>query len=165
MGVFHVARVRRGAFSAVVLAVAVVGLCLPLAPAAIAQEPGLPTEPPYEGAWHPPIVPAPVPFSLNSYDVIDAVWLLRRVDFVHHWDHESRPRIIPVRTAQSYWVDYDPDAYEAHQNRYSILLNGEPIEWDHIYVEYNHEMVNLRLLYTYRNQKPPPDLPYRLVWP
>lgn len=34
--------------------------------------------------WNPPIVPAPEPFSLNSYDAIDVVALLRRVRFLQH---------------------------------------------------------------------------------
>lgn len=115
--------------------------------------------------WRPPIVPAPEPFTLNSYDVIDAVWMLRRVGFLQRWDGHTRPETIAVRTARSVWVAYDPDAYEGHRNRYDILLNGEPIEWDLLYVEYANDMINLRLLYTYRNQQPPPDLPYRLRWP
>lgn len=112
-----------------------------------------------------PILPAPEPFSLNSYDVIDAVLLLRRVRFLQRWDYESAPETVVVHTARSVHVGFDPDAYYAHQNRYSILLNGEPIDWDHLYVEYAGDMINLRLLYTYRNQKPPPEIPFRLRWP
>ena len=115
--------------------------------------------------WSVPIVPAPSPFSLNSYDVIDAVWLIRRAGLLQRWDYESRPETVPVRTVESVWNGYDPNAYEGHRNRYSILLNGEPIEWNYLYVEYAGDMINLRMLYTYRNQKPPPDVPYRLRWP
>lgn len=115
--------------------------------------------------WDPPLVPAPEPFTLNSYDVIDVVWLLRRSEFVLRWDYESKPTIVTVRSAGSTWVGFDPDAYEGHRNRYTVLLNGSPIDWDHLYVEYDGDMINLRLLYTYRNQKPPPDIPYRLRWP
>ncbi len=115
--------------------------------------------------WSAPIVPAPDPFTLNSYDVIDAVWMIRRVRFLQYWDYENRPETVTARTVQSIPVGFDPNAYEGHENRYDILLNGEPIDWDHLYIEYGGEMINLRLLYTYRNQKPPPDLPYRLRWP
>lgn len=115
--------------------------------------------------WSAPIVPAPTPFSLNSYDVIDAVWLIRRAGFLQRWDYETRPETVAVDTVESVWSGYDPHAFEGHRNRYSILLNGEPLDWDHIYVEYAGDMINLRLLYTYRNQKPPPDVPYRLRWP
>ena len=115
--------------------------------------------------WDPPLVPASDPFTLSSYDVIDAVWLIRRSEYLLWWDYESRPQTVTIASVQSFWTGYDPDAYEGHQNRYSILLNGKPIDWDHLYVEYDGDMLNLRLLYTYRNQKPPPDLPYRLRWP
>jgi hypothetical protein len=115
--------------------------------------------------WSPPLVPASEPFSLGAYDVIDAVWLIRRARFLQYWDYERAPETIVARSVESYWVDFDPNAYEGHQNRYSILLNGEPIDWDHLYVEYAGDMINLRLLYTYRNQKPPPEVPYRLRWP
>lgn len=115
--------------------------------------------------WSAPVVPAASPFSLSSYDVIDAVWLIRRAGFLQRWDYENRPETVAVRTVSSAWVDYDPNAYEGHRNRYTIILNGEPIDWNHIYVEYAGDMLNLRMLYTYRNQKPPPDLPYRLRWP
>lgn len=115
--------------------------------------------------WQAPVVPAPEPFSLGSYDAIDAVWMLRRVRFLQWWDGQTRPQIVAVRTVESVWVGYDPDAYDGHQNRYDILLNGEPLEWDRLYIEYHNDMVNLRLLFTYRNQQPAPDLPYRLRWP
>jgi len=117
------------------------------------------------GPWQAPIVTAPEPFTLNSYDVIDAVWMIRRARFLQYWDYENRPEIVTARTVQSVPVGFDPNAYEGHQNRYDILLNGEPVDWDHLYIEFGGEMINLRLLYTYRNQKPPPDLPYRLRWP
>jgi len=121
-------------------------------------------QPPGE-RWNPPILPAPQPFTLNSYDVIDAVWMIRRAGFLQWWDGESRPLIVPVRRVESTWVGYDPQAYEGHRNRYDVLLNGEPLDWDCLYVEYDNDSINLRLLYTYRNQQPPPDLPYRLRWP
>ncbi|MFW5784529.1 MAG: hypothetical protein ACOCY8_08435, partial [Spirochaetota bacterium] len=115
--------------------------------------------------WAPPIVPAPHPFTLNSYDVIDAVWLIRRARFLQWWDGTERPRTIVARTVRSVWVDHDPEAYEGHRNRYDILLNGEPADWNNLYVEFGGDMINLRMLYTYRNQQPVPDLPYRLRWP
>jgi hypothetical protein len=122
-------------------------------------------DPSAHAPWTAPIVPAPEPFTLNSYDAIDAAWMLRRVGFVQLWDYESRPETIAVESARTVWVDYNPNAYEGHQNRYDVLLNGEPVDWNRTYIEYDNDMINLRLLYTYRNQKPPPDLPYRLRWP
>lgn len=114
--------------------------------------------------WNPPIVPAPEPFSVNSRDALEAIALIRRVGLMQWWDGSSRPRIVAVREIYSIHVGFDPDAYEGHQNRYDLVLNGEPIDWDQLYIEYDGEMLNLRLLYTYRNQEPIPDLPYRLRW-
>jgi hypothetical protein len=108
-----------------------------------------------------PILPAPEPFSLNSYDVIDAVWMIRRSFALVYDDGETR-RTVPVRVVRSVWVGFDPDAYENHQNRYDIELNGEPLDWDHLYIEYAGDLVNLRLLFTYRNQQPIPDVQYRI---
>ena len=109
-----------------------------------------------------PILPAPQPFTLNSYDVIDAVWMIRRSFALIHWNGEGTRRTVPVHSVESIWVGFDPDAYENHQNRYDVLLNGKPIDWDHLYIEYAGSLVNLRLLYTYRNQQPIPDVEYRL---
>ena len=109
-----------------------------------------------------PILPAPEPFTLNSYDVIDAVWMIRRSFALVYSNGEGTRRTVPVRSVQSIWVGFDPEAYENHQNRYDVLLNGEPLDWDHLYIEYAGSLVNLRLLYTYRNQQPVPDVQYRL---
>lgn len=112
--------------------------------------------------WDPPIVPAPEPFSLSSRDAIHAVLLIRQVGLLQWWDGESRPVIVPVDEVYSVHVGFDPDAYEGHQNRYDLMLNGEPLDWDHLYIAYDEDVLNLRLLYTYRNQQPIPDVPYRL---
>ena len=115
--------------------------------------------------WVGPILPPNEPFTLNSYDFIDAVAMIRRARKLLYWDHSTRPRIVPVRRVESVPVAFDSQAWENHQHRYDILLNGEPIDWDRLYIEYAGDMINLRMLYTYRNQQPPPDLPYRLRWP
>lgn len=109
-----------------------------------------------------PILPAPEPFTLNSYDVIDAVWMIRREPALLRVAADGEREIVPVRTVQSIWVGFDPDAFENHQNRYDVLLNGEPLDWDHLYIEYAGSLVNLRMLYTYRNQRPVPDVEYRV---
>lgn len=101
-------------------------------------------------------------FTLNSYDVIDAVMRIRRSRFLLERRESGPPRVVTVESAFSEWVGYEPDAFENHRNRYTIVLNGEPIDWDSLYIEYGGEMVSLRLLYTYRNQRPIPEIPYRL---
>ena len=77
-------------------------------------------------------------------------------------DDDGSRATIPVRSVQSVWIDFDPEAYENHQNRYDVELNGEPMDWDHLFIEYDGTMVNLRLLFSYRNQQPVPHVRYRI---
>lgn len=114
-----------------------------------------------EEEWDPPIVPAAVPFTVNSYDAIDAVLMLRRAGLLQYRFADGATRIVPVESVYSYWVGFDPAAYKNHQNRYNLMLNNEPIDWGNLFVEYGGEMINLQLLYTYRNQQPVPDVRYR----
>ena len=109
-----------------------------------------------------PILPASEPFSLNSYDVIHAVLMIRREPALLRVDDDGARTIVPVRNVRSVWIDFNPDAYEDHQNRYDVELNGKPLDWDHLFIEYDGSMVNLRLLFTYRNQQPVPDVQYRV---
>jgi hypothetical protein len=51
---------------------------------------------------------------------------------------------------------------ELHRRRFDIILNGEPLEWSSHYVEYGGRMVNLQILFTYRNQRPVPAVPFYL---
>ncbi len=102
------------------------------------------------------------PFTLNSYDVIHAVLMIRREPALLRVDDDGVRTIVPVRSVRSIWIDFNPDAYENHQNRYDVELNGVPLDWDHLFIEYGGTMVNLRLLFTYRNQQPVPDVHYRI---
>jgi hypothetical protein len=140
------------------LAVAIAALAIATVVVASVISPGVS----HAQAWSAPIVPAAQPFTLNSYDALDAVALLYRVGFVQLRFGDGSLRTIRVRTARTVWVDYDPDAYEAHRNRYDVVVNETPIDWDHTYIEYERRMVNLRLLYTYRNQQPIIPPRYRL---
>ena len=117
------------------------------------------------GAWTGPILPAPDPFTLNGYDAVTAVAMIHRARLLQHWDFHTAPSIVAVRSVRAYFVGVDLDAFEGHQERYDVELNGEPIDWDHTYIEYDGDMINLRLLFTYRNQRPVPDVPYRLRYP
>lgn len=102
------------------------------------------------------------PFTLNSYDVIHAVLMIRREPALLRVDADGVRTIVPVRSVRSVWVDFNPDAYENHQNRYDVEMNDEPLDWDHLFIEYGGAMVNLRLLFIYRNQHPVPDVQYRI---
>jgi hypothetical protein len=97
-----------------------------------------------------PILPAPVPFSLNSHDVIQAVNMILSEPALLRVDYDGSRASVPVHSARSVWIDFDPDAFENHQNRYDVELNGTLIDWDHLFIEYAGNMVNLRLLFTYR---------------
>lgn len=109
-----------------------------------------------------PFPPASEPFTLNSYDVIQAVLMIRSEPALLRVGDDGVRTIMSVRSVRSVWVDFNPDAYENHQNRYDVELNGEPLDWDHLFIEYAGSMINLRLLFTYRNQQPVPDVQYRI---
>jgi hypothetical protein len=109
-----------------------------------------------------PPYPAYEPFSLNSYDVISAVLMIRREFALVRVDEAGHTSILPVHSVRSVWVDFDPDAFENHQNRYDILLNDEPLDWNHTYIEYGGDLVNLKILFTYNNQRPFADVDYRV---
>ncbi|MDC7241002.1 MAG: hypothetical protein PQJ50_11645, partial [Spirochaetales bacterium] len=55
----------------------------------------------------------------------------------------------------SWFLDHDESFPKGHRNRYDIIVNGEALDWDNSYFEYGNDLVNLRLLFLYRNQHPP----------
>jgi hypothetical protein len=108
------------------------------------------------------IVPNPEPFSVNSYHALQAVAMIRRARFLQHWDGTGMPETIVVEQVESTHIGFNEEATPAHQHRYDILLNGEPLDWDHTYIAYDGRMTNLRLLFTYRNQHPPEGRLYHI---
>lgn len=109
------------------------------------------------------IVPTRDPFTLNAYDATQALWMIRRAGLLQSWSPGARRRNIAVREVHAVLVEIDRDAPTAAlRRRYDLLLNGEPLDWRTTYIEYGGRMVNLQLLFTYRNQYPPGDLPYRI---
>ncbi len=106
------------------------------------------------------IVPNPSPFSLNSYDALHAASLIRRVGFLQLWDGRGMPETVAVNRVESVHIGFDPDAVPARRQRYDLHVNGQALEWNVTYIEYAGRMVNLRLLFTYRNQHPPEGLEY-----
>ena len=107
-------------------------------------------------------LPAPEPFSLNGYDTIQAVSVLQRAGLVRVVDEDGRPRTVAVRDVHAVLTGVDEHAAPAYRLRYDIVLNGEPLEWDKTYVEYGRRMVNMKLLFTYRNQVPSSSVPYHI---
>lgn len=108
------------------------------------------------------ILPAPEPFSVSAYDAQQAIDMIRRVGLLESWGGGGQASIVAVRSIGAVFVGYDPQAVVGHRRRYDLVLNGNRIDWDHLYIEYGGSMVNLRALFTYRNQYPPDSLIYRL---
>lgn len=112
------------------------------------------------------IHPAPEPFTVNGYDAVQAVWMIRRARLLVHEPPDGSSEIIPVRTVtdvRAVHAGSNPDAPgPQHVERYDITVNGNPLDWDNTYIRYGGRMVNLRALFTYRNQETPPGLRYRL---
>jgi len=107
------------------------------------------------------IVPVPEPFTLNAYDAVQAIWMIRRARLLQHeTGRRNRPEIVPVHEVRGVFVGEDEDAVVPFERRrYDLLLNGEPLDWDNLYIKYGGRMVSLRALFSYRNQHPqtPPD--------
>jgi len=106
------------------------------------------------------VIPGPLPFSLDSVSAIDCIELLRRNRFIEVHDENGSSSIVKVQTVWSFFLDRDENYPEGHQLRYDIILNGEPLDWDNSFIEYGGDMINLRLLFLYRNQYPPQGLKY-----
>ncbi len=107
-------------------------------------------------------LPAPEPFSLNGYDSIQAISVLRRAGLIRVLGDDGRPRTVAVRDVHAVLIGVDEHAAPAYRLRYDVILNGEPVEWDKTYVEYGGRMLNMRLLFTYRNQSVVRGLAYEL---
>lgn len=119
------------------------------------------------------ILPSPEPFTLNAYDALHAAALIRRVGLLRicpkdgqdaRDDINSREaqwgRTLAARSVSTIFVEEDQVNHPWHPRRYDVRVNGEPLPWNRAYIEYGGRMANLRLLFTYRNQRPPAGLQY-----
>ncbi|TVQ96244.1 MAG: hypothetical protein EA403_16575 [Spirochaetaceae bacterium] len=150
----------KGSAALVILAAA---LLLPGAPFALAQDRFPPPAPERSAVRPSVIVPVPQPFTLNAYDATQALWLVRRSPLLQRWVPGEPRRNIMVREVRAVLVAIDEDApTPALRPRYDLWVNGAPLDWDHTFIEYGRSMVNLRLLFTYRNQYPPTALRFRI---
>ncbi|MFW5644219.1 MAG: hypothetical protein ACOCYQ_09340, partial [Alkalispirochaeta sp.] len=102
------------------------------------------------------IYPAPDPFSVNYYDARLAAAMIRRERLLIRRVGSGR-EIVPVRTIEIRDVGTDERLPETHRRRYDLVLNGDPLPWDELYIEYGGRLLNMQLLFTYRNQRPVPD--------
>jgi len=107
------------------------------------------------------IYSTPEPLSLMWYDAQHAAALVRRAGLlVHRGDAGRETRV--VRTVEIVEVEPMEEMPPAHRRRWDLVLNGEPLDWAHTYVEWGGRLVNLQLLFTYRNQRPVPAAPFIL---
>lgn len=115
-----------------------------------------------ERGFREPSLPSGAPFSLNAYDAVHALYLLRAQSFVIERSQVGADRIIPVRQVRSLRLaDAENPLTPFERRRYDILLNGERINWEVSFIEWGGRMVNLRVLYTYRNGALPEGLTYQ----
>jgi hypothetical protein len=111
------------------------------------------------------IIPGPEPFSLDAYSAVQLIAMLEREHLVEVRDGAGRPNIVVVRTVYAIPSGVMPDYPAGARLRYDIVLNGSPVDWDHTFIVYGEELVNLRALFTYRNQYPPAGLMLRIPTP
>ncbi|MEX2444182.1 MAG: hypothetical protein WD492_11275 [Alkalispirochaeta sp.] len=107
------------------------------------------------------IYPAPEPFTLNGYDALQAMAMIRREGLLIERTGSGR-EIVVVDSIEAVPADPVEEYPPQHRQRWDLLLNGEPLRWDSTYIEYGGRLLSLRLLFTYRNQRPVPDIPYVL---
>lgn len=106
------------------------------------------------------ILENPDPFSLDAESAVYCINLLKNNRFIEKKDESGKYKIIEVNTIWSWFLDFDESYPEGHRRRYDIIVNETPLNWDNSYIEYGSEMINLRLLFLYRNQYPPKSLEY-----
>lgn len=107
------------------------------------------------------IFASPQPFTLDSRAAQTCIDILRAQMFILVDDGTGASRIVKVKTVWAEFRGIDDQYPPGFQGRFEVILNGESIDWRHSSIEYNGEMVNLQMLFTYRNQYPPAGLEYR----
>ncbi|SIQ81208.1 hypothetical protein SAMN05920897_11582 [Alkalispirochaeta americana] len=112
------------------------------------------------------IHPAPDPFTLNSRDAVQAIWMIRRSQLLILALPGKEREIIyledPLEVEARYAGEDPAPPGREHARRYQLYLLGSPLDWENTFIRYRGEMVNLQTLFTYRNQKLPPGLRLRL---
>ncbi|MDA3811154.1 MAG: hypothetical protein PF518_12600 [Spirochaetaceae bacterium] len=107
------------------------------------------------------IIPGPVPFSLDATSAIYCINLLKNNRFIEFKNDTGKTEIVKVHTVWSIFLGLDENYPKGHHRRYDIIVNGTPLDWDKSFIEYGGEMINLHLLFLYRNQYPPQGLEYK----
>jgi len=88
--------------------------------------------------------------------------MIRSNGLLEHRTDNGKISIVAVRELWAVFKGVDPTAFAGHRRRYDLVLNGAPLDWDHLFIAYGSGLINLRLLFTYRNQYPPANLLYRI---
>ena len=104
------------------------------------------------------IIPDPTPFSLDAGSAIYCINLMKNNRYLEKKDKSDECKIVEVKTVWSQFLEYDESFPEGHRKRYDIIVNGTNLDWDNSYIEYGNEILNLHLLFLYRNQHPPENL-------
>ena len=121
---------------------------------------------PFEGEMgtfprSPFIYPTPEPFSFSWRDARTLVSLLRRGERIVELVDGVRTTVVVEDVAVS-----EIEPFEAlpgpHRRRWQITVNGKQPVWTDTYISYEGRLVNVQLLFTYRNQRPLPDVPYTI---
>lgn len=107
------------------------------------------------------IIPGPEPFSLDARSAIYCINLLRNNRYIEVNKQTGKSKIVEVHKIWSFFLTLDERYPEGHHRRYDIIVNEKPLNWDESFIEYGGEMINLRLLFLYKNQYPPQNLRYR----
>lgn len=106
------------------------------------------------------IVPEPQPYSIDALSAMYCIDLLKNNPFIETRDSDGKSSIVRVKKVWSYFLSFDETYPEGHRRRYDIIVNESPMDWDNSFIEYGGDMLNLRLLFLYRNQYPSQGLLY-----
>ncbi|MDC7124116.1 MAG: hypothetical protein PQJ46_01015 [Spirochaetales bacterium] len=104
------------------------------------------------------IVKTPEPFSIDARSAIYCINLLKNNRYLEKQNNKAKYNIIEVKTVWSWFIKYDESFPEGYRKRYDIIVNGNNMDWDNSYIEYGGKMINLKILFLYRNQYPPESL-------
>lgn len=107
------------------------------------------------------LYPNPEPFSLDASSAIYCIELLRSTPFIEVKEENGTSSIVKVEKVWSLYLKNDEIYPPGHIRRYDIIVNEKPMDWNNSYIEYGGEMINLQLLFLYRNQHPPEGLAYK----
>ncbi|MFO7848994.1 MAG: hypothetical protein R6V67_03440 [Spirochaetia bacterium] len=108
------------------------------------------------------LLPSSQPFTLSLYDARMAKAMLERVGLVQVERGSDSSRNVKVKAVRIVYVGKDADLPEPHHLRFDLELNGGSLDWNNTYIKYDSKMMNMRALFTYRNQRPVPEGPYHL---